>query len=318
MSRPRVATVLSARPWEARLAAAAHRSGLVRLVGRIYQPIELSRLDAPDWLVVGAETAWLDPLRIEAIRSAGTAVVGVHAEGDEPSAHRLIEAGADVVATEAADPADLLRRLVVPPPMPEPSGGGVLAVVGPRGAGATTVAIGLAGGHRDLAIIDTDSTPGVGPMLGLAPPTRRASGPEDLVHSGTELEQGPTILTIGALDAPPTLADATRAVTLAGQVFARVIVDAPPPFDRRVGWCADEVVLVLDASVQGLLRGMGMIERWEWPIPRLVLNRVVDEDATDAARDVTGLEPDGLIPLSLDPIAAAREALATSAGARGA
>lgn len=317
MSRPTVATVLSARPWEARLAAAAHRSGLVRLVGRIYQPIELSRLDTPDWLVVGAETAWLDPLRIEAIRSSGTAVVGVHAEGDEPAADRLQEAGADVVAQESTDPADILRRLVSPPPMPELSGGGVVAVVGPRGAGATTVAIGLAGDAPGVAVIDTDSTPGIGPMLGLAPPSRRASGPQDLVHHGTDLDEGPTVITIGALERPPTLADATTAVTYAGRLFDGVIVDAPPPFDRRIGWCADEVVLVLDASVQGLLRGLAMIEQWEWPIPRLVLNRVADEDAADAARDVTGLEPDGLIPLSLDPVGAAREALATSVGARG-
>lgn len=318
MTRPTVATVLSARPWEARLVAAAHRSGLVRLVGRIYQPIELAHLEAPDWLLVGAETAWLDPVRIEAIRAAGTAVVGLHPDGDDPAARLLEEAGADLVAAESTDPAVLLHRLAVPPSLPDRRAGGVVAVVGPPGAGSTTVAIGLAGHDPSTVLVDTDGTPGIGPAMGMPPPTARAADADELVASAPPSDDGPTVLTIGALQSPPTLTIATRAVGAASRTFERVIVDAPPPFDRRVGWCADDVVLVLDASVQGLLRGLGMVERWEWPVPRLVLNRVVDGDAAEAAREVIGLEAEALVPLSLDPVGAARAALATSVGARGA
>ena len=55
--RPMVATVLSARPWEARLVAMARAAGSIRVVGRLYQPEDFERLRQVDVLVVGAETS---------------------------------------------------------------------------------------------------------------------------------------------------------------------------------------------------------------------------------------------------------------------
>ena len=59
-----VATVLSARPWEARLVAMARAAGSIRVVGRLYQPEDLERLRRVDVLVVGAETTWATPARV--------------------------------------------------------------------------------------------------------------------------------------------------------------------------------------------------------------------------------------------------------------
>src|SRR5690606_30789991 len=83
----------------------------------------------------------------------------------------LTAAGADLVVGESTDPVYVLRCLQTPVVTTSTNRHRSLAVVGPRGAGLTTVAIGLgraAGGAA--AIIDTDEMPGVGPALGLPPP----------------------------------------------------------------------------------------------------------------------------------------------------
>lgn len=306
MTRPSVATVLSARPWEARLAAAARRTGLARLVGRIYEPIDLAALPRPDWLVVGGETAWLSAARVASVRSAGTAVIGVHPSGDEPGRRALGSLGVDLVVDESVDPVTLLRRLSIPPESIASRAGRVVAVVGPRGAGLTTVAIGLAG--PGVAIVDTDDVPGVGPGLGLPPPPPGSLDPHSLPAPDPD---GPTVLTLGAVPGRPDPTAGVDIVDAAADHHRLVVVDAPLPFAPRVGWCADEVVLVLDATVQGLLRGIALVESWPWPRPHLVLNRVVDADAVPAARRALGLEPSALVPLTTTPFEAARDACAT-------
>ncbi|MEX1280250.1 MAG: hypothetical protein AB1Z55_05980 [Acidimicrobiia bacterium] len=303
MTRPSVATVLSARPWEARLAAAARRTGLARLVGRIYEPIDLAALPRPDWLVVGAETAWLSAARVASVRSAGTAIIGVHPTGDDPGREALVSLGTDLVVEESVDPVTLLRRLAIPPTPAAPRPGRVVATVGPRGAGLTTVAIGLAG--PGVAIVDTDDVPGVGPGLGLPPPPPGSLDPDTLPGPDPD---GPTVLTLGALPGRPDPTAGVDVVDAAAERHQLVVVDAPLPFASRVGWCADEVVLVLDATVQGLLRGIALVEAWPWPRPHLVLNRVADADAVPAARRALGLEPSVLVPLTPTPLDAARDA----------
>ena len=310
MNRPAIATVLSARPWEARLCEAVHRTALVRLVGRVYEPIELRRRQGLDWVVVGSETSWLTPAAIEAIRRRGVGVVGVHPDDDAPAAALLRAAGADLVVAESVESVDLLRRLGTPPSR-QPSGGHVVAVVGPRGAGVTTVAIALAHGQDDTALIDTDEVPGIGPALGLPPPEPGGWVLGEHRVGATRLgQEGPTVVTLGSVEGPLSVGLGVEIVRAAATTFGLVVVDAPPPFSHRLGWWADEVVLVLDAGVQGLLRGMAVVAEWSWPTPRLVLNRVTADDAVQAARSTIGLEPVAAIPQSNHPIATASSILA--------
>lgn len=307
MTRPTVATVLSPRPWEEVFAAVARHSALVRLVGRVYEPIDLHAMPRPDWVVVGAETAWLGPDWVKAVHRGGSAVLGI-VEG-EGEAERLEAMGIDAVASAATDPFVLFERLLLPTRLERAGPGTVVGVLGPPGAGATTVAIAIAGDGDDTAIVDTDVVPGVGPTLGMAPPGSIEVG--DLVVPGSARPDGACVLTVGGLDDP------TSVVHAAAGHFDRVVVDAAEGFLARIGWCATELVLVVDASVQGILRAIALIERWEWPPPRLVLNRVTDApEATEAARASLGLEPDACVPITTDPLSAARSVLTPQSAGR--
>ncbi len=319
MTRPTVATVLSARAWEPQFCDAIHRTALARLVARVFEPIDLSCHPGLDWVVVGAETAWFSASTVAALHDRGISVVGVHADDDPAGAEFLTLAGADLVVGESTDPVHVLRCLQTPTPNLAGNHHRALAVIGPRGAGVTTVAIGLGtAAGATAAIIDTDEVPGVGPALGLPPP-QVGGHPFGEVRVGASRVDGvgPTVVTLGAVDGPLSLAVGTEVVRSARSTFSTVVVDAPPPFDERVGWCVDEVVLVLDAGVQGLLRGMAIIERWSWPTPHLVINRVDDDDVVLAARRTIGLDPAAVIPLSPNPMTAATRALADLANGEG-
>ncbi len=89
--RPMVATVVTARPWEAAFVQAATAGARVRLVARIGDAPQLARLIGRfDVLVVGAETAWLEPWIPGALRRLGHSSIGVHADGDTVGA-RLVD-----------------------------------------------------------------------------------------------------------------------------------------------------------------------------------------------------------------------------------
>ncbi len=145
-----VATVLSARPWEARLVAMARAAGSIRVVGRLYQPEDLDRLRQVDVLVVGAETSWATPARVRSWRNRGIAVLGVVPEGDMPAAARFTASGA-MVTLEQAPLQSLLAAIRIAASRRDLVSGGqgrLAAVVGTRGApGVTEVSLALASWH---------------------------------------------------------------------------------------------------------------------------------------------------------------------------
>lgn len=306
--RPTLATVLSARDWEPRLAGVARHSGLVRLVGRVFEPIELEHLPRPDWVVVGAETAWLEPGWVEAMHAAGSGVVGVF--GDDAETHHLERMGMDALASAAGDPISLLRSLLVPPDVGPRRRAPAVGVLGPPGSGTTTVAIALAGDDPGATIVDTDPIPGIGPTLGMAPPDRVDVGSRT-VPARRHSDAGVLVVTAGGEP------DIAGIVAVCRREADLVVVDVHRDFNDRLAWCASDLVLVVDASVQGMLRAIAMIDRWAWPTPRLVLNRVTDlPGAVEAARSSLGLEPMACVPLSVDPLTAAREGLAAQSSGR--
>jgi hypothetical protein len=90
MTRPAVATVMSARPWEDELARMATTGARVRLVARISDPIDLAaQLSRTDVIVIGSETPWVEPWLFETAETFGTESIGVHPTGDAPGA-RLV------------------------------------------------------------------------------------------------------------------------------------------------------------------------------------------------------------------------------------
>lgn len=105
--RPSVASVISPRPWEKQLADAAAESGLVRMVGRCYNPEDLP--DDVDVIVVGSETPWLSGPIVAAWRRRGAAVIGVFAAPDRAAVALLCRAGVDQLFVETVDPVLILR-----------------------------------------------------------------------------------------------------------------------------------------------------------------------------------------------------------------
>lgn len=89
--RPVVATVVTARPWETAFVQAATTGARIRLVARIGDAPELARLIGRfDVLVVGAETPWLEPWVLSALRRFGHSSIGVYTGGDAVGA-RLVD-----------------------------------------------------------------------------------------------------------------------------------------------------------------------------------------------------------------------------------
>ena len=104
--RPTLATVLSPRPWESRLVDAALESGLVRLVGRCYNPADVAHVDV---VVVGTETPWLNANRIARWRLQGIAVIGVFPAGDRVAVDLLCRSDVDQLFVENAAALLILR-----------------------------------------------------------------------------------------------------------------------------------------------------------------------------------------------------------------
>lgn len=103
-----MATVISPRPWEARLVAAAVDSGLVRLVARCYNPRDLPGVHA---VVVGSETPWIDAAVIRRWRSAQVIVIGVFPHGDRVAIDLFCRGRVDQLFAETADPTLILRAI---------------------------------------------------------------------------------------------------------------------------------------------------------------------------------------------------------------
>ncbi len=327
---PRVATVLSARPWEAALVAAARDTASVRLVLRAYQPDDIERQRSEiDVVVAGAETSWVTPAQIASWRRAGLRVVGVHPQGDEP-ARSLLEAGGahELVPDDAPPQATLqLIRFLRPAAAGDapPPTGKVVAVTGPRGApGRTEVALALGwlwSRDHPTVLVDVDvEAPALAVRLG-CPPRPDLTDLADRVRETGRLA-GDAVQRVGKLavvvgshrPGEPELRSAlVEDVVEAGATsFALSVLDAGPARgDDRLVKRADHAVLVCEAGAVGLVRAARAAAEWSGPPPALVLNRVERRDRKDAivaARRATGLDPVAVIPERPATRAAARAA----------
>lgn len=315
---PRVATVLSARPWEAALVAAARDTAAVRLVLRAYQPddIERQRSDI-DVVVAGGETSWVTPAQIAAWRRSGLRVVGMHPPGDEPSRSLLEAGGAHELVTDDTPAEAVLQliRFLRPTTAGEaaPKIGKVVAITGPRGApGRTEVALALGwlwSRHHPTVLIDVDvEAPSLAVRLG-CPPRPDLTDLADRVRETGELS-GDAVQRVGKLAVvagshrpgePELRAALVEDVVEAGATgFDLTLLDlGPARSDERLVKRADHAVLVCDASAVGLVRAARAAAEWAGPPPALILNRVAHRDRREAlvaARRATGLDPVALIP----------------------
>lgn len=315
---PRLATVLSARPWESMVVAHARDTAAVRLVARAYRPEDISdRRDEIDVVLAGAEISWVTPGLVAAWRRSGLTVIGLYPAGDHPGRDLLEAGGADEVLpddvpVEAIIHAVLHHRPSEPrPPAQDPAP--IVAVTGPRGApGRTEIAIAVAWNWSRRAstlLIDLDTAaPGVAIRLGL-PPRPDLTDVADSIK-GTGRIPGDLTKTVGALrvivgshrsDEPPLRTTTIEEVAeCAAAAAAVVVLDLGPAApDDRILKRADHAVLVADASPTGLVRVARTTAEWSGPPPALVLNRMPSRDANDlvvAARRWTGLDPAVLVP----------------------
>lgn len=313
----RVATVLSAREWEARLVAAARDSAAVKLVLRAYLPDEVTRrADAIDVVVAGAETPWVTPTRVAAWRRLGMRVVGVHARADRPAADRLSAGGADLVLDEDLEAEQLVRELRLLDPRSADHGsrtGRVVAVTGVRGGpGRTEIAIGLAwaaAGKGPAALVDADlHGPSIAVRLGLPPRPDLADCIDVALDGGGGVVE--KVQSIGRLGVVPgALRAAGIRPELAADVIdslaltSTVVVDAGAWMEgSSVIRTADEAVFVVEASPVGIVRASRIVDVWEGPQPHLVLNKVPRHrrhDMVGALRKWAGLEPAAVVPFRM-------------------
>jgi len=310
----RVATVLSAREWEARLVTAARASASVRLVLRAFLPDEvIERSHELDVVVVGSETPWASTARLGAWMRAGVRVVGIHPVGDRPAADRLAAAGVDLTLSDDLPAETILRefRLLAPAAArPDPSQPLIAVTGGPGAPGRTEIALGLAwiiSGRGPCTLVDADLTaPGVAVRLGIAPRPDLAdavdhvhesgSVPPSLIHPAGRLG----IITGSHRPGEPPLRpepvfDVIDALRSTGPVIADT---GTWPLGVEVVKAATVAVVVADSSPTGIVRAANLLGEWAGPPPRLVLNRVHagTPDALTAARRWTGLEPTALVP----------------------
>lgn len=311
----RVATVLSAREWEARLVAAARDSAALRLVLRAYVPDEVTRQAADiDVVVAGAETPWVTPTRIAAWRRLGLQVVGVHPRADRPAAERFVAGGADLVIDEDLESDQLVREIRLLDPSPHESSAvrnAVIVVTGPRGGpGRTEVATALgwaAAGRTEATLVDADLTgPSIAVRLGLPPRPDLADCVDDLLDRSPSADLatqslGRLRVVPGAHRPAGIRPEAAGDVCDAMALFGRVVVDVGPwPESAQMIRSADEVVFVVDGSPIGIVRASRIVDEWSGPAPRIVLNKVHPlriGDAVMAVRRWSGLEPSAVIPM---------------------
>lgn len=301
MIRP-VATVVTARAWEAALVRAARLGGGARVAARCTGPWQVDEaLRYVEAVVVGAETPWLTEATLARWRAAGALVVGVHC--DPPGQSLLLRGRCDLVLPDHTPPLELLARLaVLPPPKgsPRPAARRFL-VTGPRGApGRTEVAIALAwalaeSGSTLLAELDAEA-PTLGLRLGIPPGTPR---------------EGPSLHHLDRVDllvlppgGPLAFSLTARLLETARLRYRAMVLDVGPPGNATTTG-ADETVLVCEGSPLGSVRAARLAASWGGPVPRLVVNRVPREPARRAValttvRRAVGLEPEAVID-RLDP-----------------
>lgn len=311
----RVATVLSAREWEARFVSEARDSAAVKLVLRAYLPDEVaSHADSIDVVIAGAETPWVTPTRVAAWRRLGLRVVGVHPRLDAPAADRLTAGGADLVFEDDLDCEQMVREirlLEATIPESETVRERVIAVTGTRGGpGRTEVATALAwaaAGLGESVLLDADlAGPSVAVRLGLSPRPDVADCIDASLGGGDVGAKAQRVgrlkVVPGPLRATGVRLDAVVDVAEALAVDATVVIDTGPWTEASaVVRAADVVVFVVDATPVGIVRVSRIVDSWPGPPPLLVLNKVRPGrriDVTIAVRRWSGLEPAAVVPFS--------------------
>ena len=314
----RVATVLSAREWEARLVAAARDAATIRLVLRAFLPDEVgSQAEAIDVVVAGAETPWVTPTRVAAWRRLGLRVVGLHARADRPARDRLTAGGADLVLADDLDAEQIVREIrLLDASTPEATNreGSMTAVTGVAGgSGVTEIAVALAwnaAGRGDCVLVDGNlPAPALAIRLGLPPrPDLADVFDHALGNGGPTLEEAPRVGRLAIVPGPlrpsdPGLkADVVADMAIALSAHHSVVVDVGSgPQATPVIREADRVVLVVSGTPTGIVRLARAVEGWTGPQPDLVLNMVPAgrrHDVVLAARRWSGLDPVAVVPVS--------------------
>jgi MinD-like ATPase involved in chromosome partitioning or flagellar assembly len=240
-------------------------------------------------------------------------IVGLAISGDGPAVRLLERGGVDEILPEHLDPRALVQAIrFARPPSVDRSDvldrGRVVAVVGARGApGITEVAIAYAASRsRDVStvLLDLDvEAPAIAIRLGL-PPRPDLTDAADAVRSDGGIpdrcvhHHGSLAVVSGShrTDEPRLKDGAIEAVVRSARSrWDEVVLDVGAattgmPHVQN----ADEVILVIDASPVGIVRGADLVARWIGPAPALVVNRSRQGDRSDvvaAVRRWTGLEP---------------------------
>ncbi len=292
-----VATVIGGRLWEPELVETARHTGLARVVARCARPDEVVAASPPARIVVvGTETPWLTGAVVRSWRRHGLAVVGLVPPEDRPGRRLLEDGGCDLVVDDHIPPVRLLGRLLaLDPPRPDPPGGRLVTVTGPRGApGRSEVALALAwllGLRAPTLLAETDDQArSMGLRLGLAPVGQGAGlrveavGPIEVLH----LSPGGGPLASSLL---------TRTLAFARERYRYVVVDPGPMVSATTG----TTVVVTTPEPITLVRTASLLDGWDGPAPLVVANRARGEGDVRRVRRATGLEPAACVPPVASP-----------------
>ncbi len=305
MRRTAVATVLTAHPWEEDFVSFVRDCAGLRVVARAYEPEEVTRRK-PDVILVGSETSWISPIHLRAWRRRGFRVLGLHPPGDEPGRLLLERGGTDTILPETTSAVGLFRAVQALSVGESSAGleGTLVAVTGARGSpGRTEIALALALGaaeYQRTLLADLDP-PSIGVRLGLGPRPTLLEALEEARSDGTP----PPVRHVGALSILTGVEGGPLATPLRWELiraaldsFDLVIADLGPwPQNDAVLRNARSTILVCDAGPTGMVRAATMVHDWIGVPPRLIVNRVVDdESARQVARRALGLEPAILVP----------------------
>lgn len=303
--RPKVATILSAQPWEQQFAETARNSGGVRLVCRAYDPGDLPA--DVEVIIGGSETSWMTPACVKAWQGRGIKVIGIYPAADGPGRQLFETAGADAVLSALESPEVLLgtARSLAAFPSKFTAGPRITVVSGPMGApGRTECAVAIAtlvSRTTSTLLVDLDDrSPSVALRLGLPPipnlddaiDETRATGaiPFHTLQTSGQMRVLAGTFRNSRLD-PRMRRDILWAARNLGD---HIVVDAgAPDEDDPILEIATDTILVCDASPIGLVRAATLAAWWRADPPRVLLNRMGKdhEDILRAARHALGLEP---------------------------
>jgi MinD-like ATPase involved in chromosome partitioning or flagellar assembly len=297
MTEPTIALVFSPEPWVERLHRHLVDHGGARVHQIVLDPV-LALQEPYDVLVVSHRWPGLTARLVSSLAQRGRTVLGVY-DGDEPASRASLAAlHVDAVIASDVDMAQfvaMIGALHVPrvdrsvdPATDVVSGAtsslargggraagriqGALVVTGLPGAGATEIAIGIAGAsarRRPTALVDAhERAPSVAERLGLtlgagalraaaAVDQRRGEWDGSLVRIAPNLEVLPGISRSGSraiVDADQVAAAFTALGASGRAVVADVAGDGSHPIGRAAMAQADVVAFVLGATPIGVTR----------------------------------------------------------------